>query len=67
MLSSPMLYRDRLHPWCVIQLLSDAHTIIVNRFSRRNDAEAHMKAPWRMNPEATYEIMIDAQRENEEL
>jgi len=67
MLSSPMLYRDRLHPWCVIQLLPDARTIIVNRFRRRNDAEAHMKAPWRMNPEATYEIMIDAQRENEEL
>jgi len=64
MLSHPMLYRDRLHPWCVIQLLPNARTIIIARFRRRNDAEAHVKTLRRMNPSAIYQIMFDTQGEN---
>lgn len=41
MLFYPMPYRDQLHPWCIIRLLPNARTIIVKRFRRRNDAEAH--------------------------
>jgi hypothetical protein len=66
MLSSSMLYRDRLHSWCIIQIFPDARTVIVNRFRRRNDAEAHMKVLCCMKPDANYEIMFDAQRGNEE-
>lgn len=64
MLSYPMPYRDRLHPWCVIQLLPNARTIIVDRFRRRNYAEAHMKVLRCMKPDAIYQIMFDAQRKN---
>lgn len=66
MFSSPMLYRDRLYPWCIIQLLPNARTLIVDRFRRRNDAEAHLKVLRRLQPDANYEIMFDAQPENEE-
>jgi hypothetical protein len=54
-----MSYRDRLHPWCIIQLLPNARTVIVARFRRRNDAEAHMKTLRRMKPDAIYQIMFD--------
>jgi hypothetical protein len=66
MLAYPMLYRDRLHPWCIIRLLPNARTIIVARFRRRNNAEAHMKVLRRMKPDAIYQIMFDTQQENEE-
>lgn len=66
MLSYPMSYRDQLHPWCIIRLLPNARTIIVQRFRRRNDAEAHMKVLRRVNPHASYQIMFDVHRENED-
>lgn len=66
MLSYSMPYRDRLHPWCIIRFLPNARTVIVNRFRRRNDAEAHMRVLRRKRPDASYQIMFDAQRENEE-
>ncbi len=66
MLSYPMLYRDRICPWCIVQLLPNARTIIVKRFRQRNDAEAHMKLLRQMKPDASYQIMFDAQRENDE-
>ncbi len=67
MLSYPMAYRDRLHPWCIIRLLPNARTIIIQRFRRRNDAEAHMKVLRRIKPDARYQIMFDVQQENEKL
>lgn len=66
MRSFPNPYRDRLCPWCVIQLLPNACTVIVVRFRRRNDAEAHVKALCRLKPDAIYEIMFDTRRVNEE-
>jgi hypothetical protein len=66
MLFHPMLYRDQLRPWCIIRLLPNARSIIIKRFRRRNDAEAHMKLLRRMEPDASYQIMFDAQRKNEE-
>jgi hypothetical protein len=62
----PMPYRDQLHPWCIIRLLPNARTIIVKRFRRRNDAEAHMKVLHHLEPDARYQIMFDAQGKNEE-
>ena len=66
MRSYPMPYRDQLHPWCIIQFLPNARTIIVKRFRHRNDAEAHIKVLRRMKPDSSYQIMFDAQRKNEE-
>ncbi len=62
MLFYPMPYRDQLHPWCIIQLLPNARTIIVKRFRCRNDAEAHMKVLRHLKPDASYQIMFNAQR-----
>jgi len=67
MLSYPMPYRDRLYPWCIIQLLPNARTVIVNRFRHRNSAEAHMKVLRSMKPDAIYQIIFDIGQQNEEL
>ncbi|MBL1176749.1 hypothetical protein [Pantanalinema sp. GBBB05] len=61
-----MPYRNQLHPWCIIQLLPNARTIVVQRFRRRSDAEAHMQVLRRMKPHASYQIMFDAQQKHEE-
>lgn len=66
MLFYPMPYRDQLHPWCIIRLLPNARTIIVKRLRCHNDAEAHMKVLRHLKPDASYQIMFDAQRKNEE-
>ncbi len=65
MLFYPMPYRDQLYPWCIIRLLPNARTIVVNRFRRRNDAEAQMKVLRRLKPDAKYQIMFDAPRKKE--
>ncbi|WP_416665896.1 hypothetical protein [Egbenema bharatensis] len=53
-------YHDRLHPWCIICCLPNAQTLIIQRFRRRNDAEAHLRVLQHMNPAIAYEIIFDA-------
>lgn len=53
-------YRNRLHPWYIIQCLPNAQTEIIARFRRRNDAEAHRRTLKQLNPTALYEIIFDA-------
>ena len=62
-----MSYRDRLSPWCIIQLLpqmqrfskGEATQTVVARFRKRNDAEAHLQALRRLNLTLQYEIVFD--------
>lgn len=54
-----MSYRDRLSPWCIIQLLPQMQRSVVARFRKRNDAEAHLRALQRLNPSLPYEIVFD--------
>jgi len=66
MVSHPMVYRDQLHPWCIIWLLPNAHSIIVKRFRRRCDAEAQIKVLRYLRPNASYQIVFDAQQKDHE-
>jgi hypothetical protein len=53
-------YRDSLHPWCIVRSFSNAHTLVVARFRRRNDAEAQLRALQRLMPTANFCIVFDA-------
>ncbi|WP_242050743.1 hypothetical protein [Oculatella sp. FACHB-28] len=53
-------YRDSLHPWCIVRSFPNAHTLVVARFRRRNDAEAQLRALQRLIPVATFCIVFDA-------
>jgi hypothetical protein len=55
-------YRDSLHPWCIAQCFPNARTVIIDRFRRRNDAEAQLKALCRLMPTATFCIVFDLGR-----
>lgn len=52
-------YRDRLSPWCIIQLLPKMQGRVVARFRRRNDATEHLRVLKRLNPIGNYEIVFD--------
>ena len=54
-----MSYSDQLNPWCIARLLPDMQRTVVNRFRRRNDAEAYLKLLRQMMPTATYTIVFD--------
>ncbi|MFM7427760.1 MAG: hypothetical protein ACKO7W_22635 [Elainella sp.] len=58
-----MSYRDRLHPWCVIRCLPQAQTLIIARFRKRNDAEAHLTTLRRLVPDGIFELVFDAEPE----
>lgn len=55
-----MSYRDQLQPWCVVRFLPDARSIVVARFRRRSDAEAHQRILRQILPTATYSIVFDS-------
>jgi hypothetical protein len=55
-----MSYRDRLSPWCIIQFLPNMQRLVLARFRKRNDAEAHLRALRRLNPTQHYEIGFDS-------
>lgn len=54
-----MSYRNALSPWCVIQHLPNMQRLIIARFRKRNDAEAHLNTLKRLNPAIRYEIVFD--------
>lgn len=62
-----MTYRDRLSPWCIIKPLPKMQRIIVARFRRRTDAEAHLKVLRRLMPEMKYILIFDPDPEQEEI
>ncbi|NJR60876.1 MAG: hypothetical protein HC769_19850 [Cyanobacteria bacterium CRU_2_1] len=53
-------YYDRLHPWCIVCCLPNAQTVVVDRFRRRSDAEAHLRVLRQINPDAIYEVIFDS-------
>jgi hypothetical protein len=54
-----MTYHQQLHPWCIICLLPKMQRLVVSRFRRRNDAEAHPRALCQLEPTATCDIIFD--------
>ena len=52
-------YRDRLSPWCIVQLLPKMQRRVVARFRKRNNATEHLQVLKRLNPIGNYEIVFD--------
>lgn len=55
-----MAYFEQLHPWCITRSLPNLKGIVVARFRRRNDAEAHLLTIKRLLPTVKYTIIFDA-------
>ncbi|MGV0029327.1 hypothetical protein [Phormidesmis priestleyi] len=60
-------YRDRLSPWCIVQLLPKMQRRVVKRFRRRNDATEHLRVLQRLNPSGCYELVFDPAIENSDF
>jgi hypothetical protein len=54
-----MSYQDKLSPWVVNKLLPNMKQLTVNRFRRRNDADAYLKMLKEMNPHAHFSVSFD--------
>jgi hypothetical protein len=52
-------YRDQIHPWCIVRILPNAQTLIIARFRRRNDADAHLKVLQQLISTAEFRIVFD--------
>lgn len=58
---------ERPDPWCVICLHSNLQHQVLNRFQRRQEAEAHLKVLQQMMPSASYTLMFDSGLESLDL
>lgn len=56
----PSAYHQRLHPWCIVCQLPPMRSLIVCRFRKRPEAEAHLKILRQLTPSARYLILFDA-------
>ena len=61
-----MTYLNQLYPWCIIKPLPNLQRLIVARFRRRNEAEAHLQVIRRLMPGITYTIIFDPMPERDE-
>lgn len=58
-----MTYFEKLHPWCLIRLLPNCQRIVVARFRKRNDADAHLRVLQRLVKNRTFVIIFDSQEQ----
>ncbi|MBW4467912.1 MAG: hypothetical protein KME07_21000 [Pegethrix bostrychoides GSE-TBD4-15B] len=56
----PSAYYQRLHPWCIVCQLPPMRSLIVCRFRKRPEAEAHLKILRQLMPNARYLLVFDA-------
>lgn len=54
-----MTYQQKLNPWVIHKLLPNLQQLAVNRFRRRNDAEAYLKVLKQMQPNAKFALAFD--------
>jgi hypothetical protein len=54
-----MAYRDQLYPWCIVHSVHSAQPIVVARFRRQTDAEAHLRILRQTNPNLSYRILFE--------
>ncbi|MBF2047767.1 MAG: hypothetical protein EDM05_037200 [Leptolyngbya sp. IPPAS B-1204] len=54
-----MSYYDRLTPWCITRCLPGCQTVMIQRFRKRSEAEAHLKILRQLTPDAVYELVFD--------
>jgi hypothetical protein len=56
-------YKNRLNAWAIARLLSDTEKVIVARFRSRSDADGYLQHLNQINPNSTFQIIFDCQRE----
>ncbi len=54
-----MTYKDQLQPWCIVRLLPNLQRLVVARFRRRSDAEAHLQILQQLGSSTNYAIIFD--------
>lgn len=54
-----MTYYQQLHPWCIVQLLPNMQRLVVVRYRRRNEAEAHLRILHQQSHTLQYRIVFD--------
>ena len=59
-----MSYKTQLFPWCIVRPKANIQQIIVARFRRRSDAEAHLQILRQLLPNAPHTIIFDITLDN---
>lgn len=54
-----MQYREKLHPWIVVQLLPKMQRVIRGRFRRESDADGHATILRQLIPGSTVVVVFD--------
>jgi hypothetical protein len=54
-----MTYKTQLSPWCIIRPQPNMQRLVVARFRRRSDAEAHLQILRQLLPTALHTIIFD--------
>jgi hypothetical protein len=54
-----MTYQQKLSPWVIHKMMPNLKQMTVNRFRRRGEAEAYLRALKQMNPHAQFALTFD--------
>lgn len=54
-----MQYREKLHPWIVVQLLPKMQRVVRGRFRRESEADGHLRILRQRIPESDFVVMFD--------
>ena len=58
-----MTYKTQLQPWCLVRQLPEMQRVIIERFRRYQDADAHAKVLSRLSPNNSFVVMFDPDSE----
>lgn len=53
-------YQAQLHPWCIVRRLPKMQRVVVGRFRKANDAEAHVRSLKHLIPNAQFVVIFDS-------
>ncbi|NER79255.1 MAG: hypothetical protein F6K42_06665 [Leptolyngbya sp. SIO1D8] len=54
-----MTYQTKLRPWCIVHQLPEMQRVIVERFRRYQDADAHLQVLQKLSPKNSFVVMFD--------
>lgn len=54
-----MIYREKLHPWAVVQLLPKMQRVVCGRFRTGSDANGHLRILNQHLPEGKFVVVFD--------
>ncbi|MEO1094509.1 MAG: hypothetical protein AAFX01_06370 [Cyanobacteria bacterium J06638_28] len=58
-----MTYQNQLRPWCLVRQLPEMQRVIVERFRRYQDADAHANALRKLTPNTAFTVVFDPEAE----